>query len=282
MAAVTLFSFLWTKTIPHGQWHWGDLRSHVLVEEGFPERSTWCPREVVDQALCPPIRLIWRWLLFGCGLQVRVRRYKVCFTSPRPHSPSVFHGWDPGSHFPELPRQFWGTVQMESQWGKALALNLGWLLFLILGLVLTVQVITEPWKLQNSFLGIYIIPGFILVTLLLPLSLPSVDHNPGHCWLPGKISSVQLLSCVRLFATSWTAARQASLSPAPEACSNSRPSSQWCHLTISSSAIPFSCLQSFPAIRVFPMSQLFASGQSIGVSASTSALPMNIQDFRID
>ena len=83
---------------------------------------------------------------------------------------------------------------MESQWGNALALNLVWLLFLILGLVLTVQVITEPWKLQNSFLGIYIIPGFILVTLLLLLPPPSVDHNPGHCWLPGKISSVQF-SC---------------------------------------------------------------------------------------
>lgn len=37
------------------------------VEEGFPERSTWFPCEVVDWALCPPIRLIWQWLLFGCG-----------------------------------------------------------------------------------------------------------------------------------------------------------------------------------------------------------------------
>ena len=74
-------------------------------------------------------------------------------------------------------------------------------------------------------------------------------------------------------------------SPTPWACSNSYPSSQWCHPTISSSVIPFSfCLQSFPASGSFPMSQLFASGgQSIGVSASTSVLPMNIQDwiFRI-
>ena len=67
-------------------------------------------------------------------------------------------------------------------------------------------------------------------------------------------------------------------SPTPRACSNSCPSSQWCHPTISSSVIPFSsCLQSFPASGSFQMSQLFESGgQSIGVSASTSVLPMNI------
>ena len=55
----------------------------------------------------------------------------------------------------------------------------------------------------------------------------------------------------------------------------------WCHPTISSTAIPFSsCLQSFPASGSFPMSQFFTSGgQSIGVSASTSVLPMNIQDW---
>ena len=58
-------------------------------------------------------------------------------------------------------------------------------------------------------------------------------------------------------------------------------SSWWCHPTISSSVVPFSShLQSFPASGFFPMSQLFASGgQSIGVSASASVLPMNIQDW---
>ena len=57
--------------------------------------------------------------------------------------------------------------------------------------------------------------------------------------------------------------------------------SQWCHPTISSSVVPFSsCLQSFPASGPFQMSQFFTSGgQSIGVSASSSALPMNIQDL---
>ena len=60
-----------------------------------------------------------------------------------------------------------------------------------------------------------------------------------------------------------------------------RPLSQWCHPTISSSVIPFSfCLQSFPASGSFPMSQFFASGgQSIRASASTSVLPGNIQDW---
>ena len=70
-------------------------------------------------------------------------------------------------------------------------------------------------------------------------------------------------------------------SPTPGACSNSCPSSQWCHLTISSSVIPFSsCLQSFPASGSFPVSQFFTSGsRSIGASASISVLPMNSQDW---
>ena len=70
-------------------------------------------------------------------------------------------------------------------------------------------------------------------------------------------------------------------SPTPVAYSNSCPSSWWCHPTISSSVIPFSsCLQSFPALGSFPMSQFFAwGGESIGVSASKSVLPMNTQDW---
>ena len=69
-------------------------------------------------------------------------------------------------------------------------------------------------------------------------------------------------------------------SPTPGVYPNSCPLSRWCHPTISSSVIPFSHLQSFPASGSFPMSQLFASGvQSIGVSASASVLPMNIQGW---
>ena len=68
-------------------------------------------------------------------------------------------------------------------------------------------------------------------------------------------------------------------SPTPGACSDSCPSSQWCHPTILSSVDPFSsCLQSFPASGCFLRSQFFTSGgQSIGASASASVLPMNIQ-----
>ena len=67
----------------------------------------------------------------------------------------------------------------------------------------------------------------------------------------------------------------------PEFTQTQRPSSRWCHPAISSSVVPFSsCPQSFPASGSFQMSQLFAwGGQSIGVSASTSVLSMNIQDW---
>ena len=70
-------------------------------------------------------------------------------------------------------------------------------------------------------------------------------------------------------------------SPTPRVYPNPCPSSWWCHPAISSSVIPFSyCPQSFPASGSFPMSQLFAWGvQSIRVSASTSVLPMNTQDW---
>ena len=71
------------------------------------------------------------------------------------------------------------------------------------------------------------------------------------------------------------------LSPTPGAYPNSCPLSRWCYPTISPSVVPFSsCLQSFPASRAFQMNQLFTSGgQRIGVSASASVLPTNIQDW---
>ena len=94
-------------------------------------------------------------------------------------------------------------------------------------------------------------------------------------------SSVQSLSGIGLFATPWTAAHQASLS-----ITNSRSlfklmSIELCHPTISSSVVPFSsCLQSFSASGSFPVSHFFTSGgQSIGVSASASVLPMNSQGW---
>ena len=101
---------------------------------------------------------------------------------------------------------------------------------------------------------------------------------------------VQSLRCVQLFATPWTAACQASPSStisqsllrfSEQTQSIEHPLSQWCHPTISSSAaLFFFCLQSSPASGSFPLSWLFASGgQSIGDSASTSVLPVNIQGW---
>ena len=93
---------------------------------------------------------------------------------------------------------------------------------------------------------------------------------------------VQLLSHVWFFAAPWTAAHQASLSfTISQICSDLYLFSQWRHPTISSFVTSFSsCLQSFPASGSFPMGRLFTSGdQSIGASASASALPMNIQGW---
>ena len=96
-----------------------------------------------------------------------------------------------------------------------------------------------------------------------------------------KVSSVQFSSVAQLCLTLWhhesQHARPPCPSPTPEVYPNSCPSSQWCHPAISSSVVPFSsCPQSLPASGSFPLSQLFAwGGQSIGVSASASVLPMN-------
>ena len=94
--------------------------------------------------------------------------------------------------------------------------------------------------------------------------------------------AVQLLSHVWLFVTHRLQhPRPPCPSPFPGACSNSCASSQWCHLTISSSIVPSpSCLQFFLASGSFPMSRLFESVvQCISASASASVLPMNIQNW---
>ena len=139
--------------------------------------------------------------------------------------------------------------------------------------------------------------GWIFVSLLnscIEILTPQCDTSRGRVagrWFGHKsgafmmgFSQVQFshLSHVWLFATSWTAARQAYCpSPTPGACSNSCSSRWWCHPTISSSVITFSShLQSFPALGSFSMSRFFTSGgQNIGVSASNSVLSMDIQDW---
>ena len=93
---------------------------------------------------------------------------------------------------------------------------------------------------------------------------------------------VQLLSCVWLFGTPWTAAHQESLSFTIFLRFHKLMSiSRWSYPTTSSSVTPFSsCPHSFPALRSFPMSQLFTAGtQSVGASISASSLPVNIQDW---
>ena len=126
---------------------------------------------------------------------------------------------------------------------------------------------TQYFRIKSYFLNVLI--TFHLVTAK-ELRFSSV-----------QFSSVQSLSRVWLFATPWTAARQASLSITNSwVHQNPCPSSRWFHPTISSSVVPFSsCSQSFPALGSFQMSQLFSlGGQSTGVSASTSVPPMNTQD----
>ena len=88
-------------------------------------------------------------------------------------------------------------------------------------------------------------------------------------------------SCLTLRPHGLQHARLPCPSTTPGACSNSCPSSRWCHPTISSSIVPFSsCFQSFPASGSFSVSQFFESGgQSIGASASASVLPKNIQGW---
>ena len=107
------------------------------------------------------------------------------------------------------------------------------------------------------------------------LSLKSNDHQ--------LFSSIQFSHSVvpdSLWSHGLQHARPLCPSPTPGVYSNSCPLSWWCHPTISSSVIPFSShLQPFPASGSFPMSQFTSGGQRIGVSASTSVLPMNIQDW---
>ena len=119
----------------------------------------------------------------------------------------------------------------------------------------------------------------------LKMNWPNTASNNSKKFLDIFITSVQF-SCSVVSDSLWPQSsglqntRTHCPSPTPRVYSNSYPLSQWCNPTISSSVISFSsCPQSFPASGSFQLSQLFASdGQNIGVSASTSVLPMNIQD----
>ena len=132
----------------------------------------------------------------------------------------------------------------------------------------------------------------ILSPLLVPIMSPLLALTTlplTHC-IVDHFSDILLFSCLVVWATDclWVHGLQHARlpfprcpSPSPGTCSNSCPLSQSWDPTISSSVIPFSsCLQSFPASGSFLMRRLFASGgQSIGVSTSASAFPINIQDW---
>ena len=123
---------------------------------------------------------------------------------------------------------------------------------------------------------------------------PYILTQQSHFWeciwqifprIDQMLCSVQLLSCVWLFATHGLQhTRLPCPSPTPRACSNSCPLSRWCHPTISSSVFPFSsCLQSYPASGSFSMSQFFASGsQSIETSASNELMVQWLISFKND
>ena len=140
------------------------------------------------------------------------------------------------------------------------------------------------------------IQRMLAIWSLVPLPFLNPAWNSGssrfmYCWsLMWKILSITSLACVQfsrsvvsnsLWPHELQHARPPCLSPTPRIYPNSCPLSQWCHPAISSSVVPFSsCHQSFPAPWSFQMSQLLTSGgQNIGVSASTSVFPVNIQDW---
>ena len=134
---------------------------------------------------------------------------------------------------------------------------------------------------SGSFL--LLLPFHIFAPLCIPLVSLCVSINSYKKTLV-RLDSVQFSCSVvsnSLRPHDPQHARPPCPSPTPGVYPNPCPSSRWCHPTISSSVVPFSsCPQSFPASGSFPMSQLFASGgQSIGVSASTSVLPMNTQHW---
>ena len=151
----------------------------------------------------------------------------------------------------------------------------------------------DPYENATLFLS----PHFPEILSLLSLAFSSAIIFPSvithHSLFPLTEDSVRSIQFSRSVVSNSLQphesqhARPPCPSPTPRVYSNSHPSSWWCHPAISSSVVPFSsCPQSLPASGSFPKSQLFTwGGQSIGVSASASVLPMNTQNwspFRMD
>ena len=137
---------------------------------------------------------------------------------------------------------------------------------------------------EASFFRLWLICVHTRITLdpihhlISRLSFETASLTLGPFYILLRLFSCSVLSdCLAHHGLQHTRLPCPSLSP--RVCSNSCPLGLWCHLTISSSVVPFSCLQSFPASGSFPMSQFFTSGgQSIGASASALVFPVHIQD----
>ena len=132
------------------------------------------------------------------------------------------------------------------------------------------------------FISINIYVALCIYVKMILMSPTPVHYYVNH-FSPLSLSSVQV-SCSVVSDYLWPHESQHARPPCPSPTSRIYPktcaSSQWFHPAISSSVVPFSCLQSLPASVSFPMSPLVAwGGQSIGVSSSTSVLLMNIQDW---
>ena len=137
------------------------------------------------------------------------------------------------------------------------------------------------WQIGGETVADFIFLGFTIT------ADGDCSHEIKICLLFGRkvMTNLVQFSCSVMSDSLWLHgpqhARPPCPSPTPRVHSNSCPLSWWCHLAISSSVVPFSsCPQSLPASEYFPMSQLFAQGgQSTGVSALASILPMNTQDW---
>ena len=136
----------------------------------------------------------------------------------------------------------------------------------------------EKKRLERIYMGVYFWDWDLMVILL---------YVKKNLFIFHFLFSSVAQTCLTLWPHGLQNARPPCPSPTPRVYPNSGPLSRWWHPTISSSVVPFSsCHQSFPASASFQMSQIFAwGGQSIGVSASASVLPMNNQElisFRMD
>ena len=142
------------------------------------------------------------------------------------------------------------------------------------GLGVRQEPVLQQWKEQT---------GRLILTSLNPFSATAsiVPDGNGRPEAPSSVQFSHSIVSNSLWSHGVQHAKLPCPTPIPRAYSNSCPSRQWCHQTISSSVVPFSsCPQSLSASGSFPMSRFFAlGGHSIGVSASPSVLPMNIQDW---